>query len=44
MSELKAALTDESIPEYLTISFCVAFADVHLDAVRQGETVNLWFL
>lgn len=44
MSELKAALTLGSITEYLTISFCVAFGDVHLDVVRQGKAVSLWFL
>lgn len=30
--------------QYLTISFCVAFCDVHLDPVKQGKAVNLWLL
>lgn len=29
---------------YLTISFCVAFSDVHLDPVKQSKAVNLPFL
>lgn len=33
-----------SVAEYLTISFCGAFKDVHLDPVKQGKAVNLQFL